>query len=82
MTSLECHSAKVLSKTVANSIVAMITDLWHHQLLMIREEHGSVCHAPLENISEMLPEIYTMKKRDFLKLTSHSLITQCSIYNE
>ena len=27
---LRCHSAKVLSTTVGNSIVAVVTDLWHY----------------------------------------------------
>ena len=30
VTSSGCHSPKVLSKTVGNSIVAMVTDLWRH----------------------------------------------------
>ena len=31
-----CHSAKVLSTTVGNSIVAMVTDLWHHLTYNLR----------------------------------------------
>ena len=39
MMSLRCHSAKVRNTAVDNSMVAMVTDLWHYL---------SVCHGPLE----------------------------------
>ena len=34
----------------------------------------SPCHAPLEFVSEMLPEIHTLEKCDFLKPIIHSQI--------
>ena len=33
-----------------------------------------VCHAPLKLICEMLPEIHTMEKFDFIKSIIHSPI--------
>ena len=34
----------------------------------------TVCHAPSRIVSEMLPEIHTIKKFDFLKAITHYLI--------
>ena len=63
-----CHSAKELSTTVVNSIVAMVTDLCGVISLIIQEAHGIQCMPCFPRIiSEMLPEIHTLKKCDFLK---------------
>ena len=55
MTPLRCHSAEVPCPTVCYSTVAMKTVLGRH------------CTFSSRIIREMLYEIYTMKKSDFLK---------------
>ena len=65
---------KVLSTPVCNSITAMVTDLGVTSLI-IQEEHGIQCMPCLSQIiSEILSDIHTMKKCDFLKPISHSQI--------
>ena len=74
MISLGRHSAKVLSKTVdtCNSIVAMVRDLRRH-LTYNSREHGIQCMPCFSKIiSEMLLDIHTMEKCDFLKPIVHS----------
>ena len=74
MMSSGCHSAKVLSTTFGYSLVAMITDLCRH-LTYTSKGAWHTLYAMLPSIiREMLPEIHTMKKFDFLKLIIHSQI--------
>ena len=74
MTSSGCHSVKLLSTTVGHSLVAMV-QIYVVLSLVIRVEHGIHCR-PCSNriISEMLPDIHTMEKFDFLKSMIHSQI--------
>ena len=47
---------------------------------MIRGEHGIQCMpCSSQIISEMLPEIHTMEKFDFVKYIIHSQIIQFSV---
>ena len=72
VTSSGCHSVKVQSTTVGYSIVAMVTDLCSH-LIMIRGEHGIQCMPRSSRIiGEMQPEIHTMEKCDFSESIIHS----------
>ena len=48
VTLLRCHSAKVLTTTIGYSIVAIVTDLWHHLTYSLRCMPYIVCHASLE----------------------------------
>ena len=68
MTSSKRHSAKLLSTTMNNSIVAMVTDLWRH----LTCDFGGAWR------SKMLSKIHTMEKIDFLKLIIHLQIIQFS----
>ena len=62
-----CHSVKELSTTVVNSIVAMVTGLCGVISLIIQEAHGILCMPCFPRIiSELLPEIRTLEKCDFL----------------
>ena len=57
----------------------MVTDLWCH-LTYNTGEHGIPCMScPLQIISEMLPEIYTVKKCYFLKPIIHSQVMQSTV---
>ena len=49
--SIRCHSAKVISTTVGNFIVAMVTNLWHY----LTDSSEGAWQAPLE-LYEMLQE--------------------------
>ena len=50
------------------------------QLLFVESMTYSVSQAPLKlYVSEMLPEIHTVKKCDFLKPIIHSQIIQLSV---
>ena len=68
-----CHSVKVLSTTVGYSLVAMVTSILKIVIsLMIRGEYGIQCMpCSSQMISEMLPEIHTVEKCDFLKPIIH-----------
>ena len=69
------HSANVLSTIVGYSLAAMVK-IFVVISHMIREKHGiqrMPCYS--RNISEILPEIHSMKKKnDFLKRIIHSQI--------
>ena len=57
MTSSGCHSAKVRSKSVVNSIVTIVTDLWHHLLII-----NKFMPCSFQIKSKLLPEIHSMDK--------------------
>ena len=57
----------------------MVTDQCHH--LMIRGEHGIQCMpCSSQIISEILPEIHTMEKFDFLIPIIHFKILNSLLY--
>ena len=80
MTSSGCYSVKVLSATVDYFLVAMVRDLFRHLIHESRRAWYSLEHCiqcmPYSSriISELLPEIHTMEKCDFLKSVIHSEI--------
>ena len=61
-----CHSVKVLTTTVGYSLVAMVTDLCCHLTYGSRGAWNTMCAMFLSNY-EMLPEIHTIEKCDFVK---------------
>ena len=70
MASSGCHFVMVLSTIVGYSLVAMVTDfLSSHD----SREHGIQCMPCFFRIiSEILPEIHTIEKFDFLTSIIHS----------
>ena len=77
MTSSRRNSAKVIKTRVGNFVVAMVTDLWGHLTYYLRGAWHTVYAMLLSNY--MLPEIHTMKKKDFLKPIIHSQISLISL---
>ena len=79
MGSPECHFEKVLSTAVGYSLVGMVRDICRH-LIMIPGEHGIQCVPCFSGIiCEMLSEIHTMEKCDFLRSLIHSQIIKFSV---
>ena len=78
MTSSECHSVEVLSTTVDYSLVAMV-NVYVAFSLMIREVYGIQCMLRSSRIiNEMLSEIHTLEKCDFLKsVVISQIILRC-----
>ena len=60
------HSGEVPSTRADNFIVAMVTDLWHHLIYNLRGAWHTVLPYSSQIINEMLDEIHTMEKCDFL----------------
>ena len=73
MTSLGCYSVKILSTTVGYSLVSMVTDL-------CRRLTGA-CHT-VYAMSEILAEIHSLEKCDFVKSMIHSQIIQFSVISQ
>ena len=74
MTSSRMPFCQGTCTTVAYSIAAMVTYLCRHPTYDSRGAWHTV-HAMFSRIiSEMLPEVHTMEKCDFLKSITHSRI--------
>ena len=65
--SIRCHAAKVISTTVGNFIVAMVTDPRHY----LTDSSEGAWQAPLE-LCEMLQDFHIIEKFDFLKRLIYS----------
>ena len=59
------HTAKVLSTTVGNSIVAMATDIWYYLVYNSRGAWHTLYAMLLSTYNEMVPKIHKVKTCDF-----------------
>ena len=62
--SSRCHSAKALSTTVGNSIVAMVTGIWHHITYDLRGAWHTV-YAMLPSNNNLDADCYLYNRKNF-----------------
>ena len=81
-TSSRCYSATILTTTVGTSIIHMVIDHTGNGPMASPQEHGIHAMLRSNDISEMIPEIYTVERCDFLKPILRSQMIKCFVIQE